>query len=198
MAAQCASSQTELPRPPLEVDPEFPGTALARMRAVHARVAELAATAGALDGPWDDVRRGLLRAGGLRDLPHARPGEGYTGHAFNDWNHCDLTTMLDDVKLKPQNLRPVPLTTVAKADARNGLHRIHDAAIEGRAAEVDHQLSTGVDPDLLDEDGWTPVDDAEERRAYVRLAFRCACVRSASAFQFASRSTGEGPPERGP
>ena len=100
MAAQCSlSSQAELPWPALEVDPEFPGTAVARLRAVHARVAELAATAGALDGPWDDVRLRLLRAGGLRDLPHARPGEGYTGHAFNDWNHCDLTTMLDDVAM---------------------------------------------------------------------------------------------------
>ena len=100
MAAQCSlSSQAELPWPALEVDPEFPGTAVARLRAVHARVAELAATAGALDGPWDDVRLRLLRAGGLRDLPHARPGEDYTGHAFNDWNHCDLTTMLDDVAM---------------------------------------------------------------------------------------------------
>ena len=38
-----------------------------------------------------------LWAGGLRDLPDAVPGRGYTGHSFNDYNHCDLTTMLDNV-----------------------------------------------------------------------------------------------------
>jgi hypothetical protein len=37
------------------------------------------------------------RAGGLRDLPDAAPGRGYTGHSFNDYNHCDLTTMLGAV-----------------------------------------------------------------------------------------------------
>ncbi len=36
-------------------------------------------------------------AGGLRDLPDAAPGRGYTGHSFNDYNHCDLTTMNDSV-----------------------------------------------------------------------------------------------------
>ena len=35
----------------------------------------------------------VVRAGGLKDLPFARPGEGYTGHSFNDFNHCDLTAM---------------------------------------------------------------------------------------------------------
>ena len=36
----------------------------------------------------------LLWIGGLKDLNGARPGSGYTGHSFNDFNHCDLTTML--------------------------------------------------------------------------------------------------------
>ncbi|EJK56458.1 hypothetical protein THAOC_23650, partial [Thalassiosira oceanica] len=49
-------------------------------------------------GRWEDVRRRILWAGGLRDLPHSRPGQGYTGHSFNDWNHVDLTTMLDDTR----------------------------------------------------------------------------------------------------
>ena len=40
---------------------------------------------------------GLVGAGGLRDLPDAAPGRGYTGHSFNDYNHCDLTTMNDSV-----------------------------------------------------------------------------------------------------
>ena len=25
------------------------------------------------------------------------PGQGYTGHSFNDFNHCDLTAMAGDV-----------------------------------------------------------------------------------------------------
>ncbi len=45
--------------------------------------------------PFVDAVRLLLWAGGLRDLPNARPGEGYTGHSFNDHNHCDLTAMLE-------------------------------------------------------------------------------------------------------
>lgn len=78
------------------IDPEYPGTAVERLRAVHERVREASAK-GQFHGEWSDVRRHLLRCGGLRDLPDARPGEGYTGHAFNDFNHCDLTTMRLDV-----------------------------------------------------------------------------------------------------
>lgn len=78
----------------LEVDPLYPGTAVARLRAVHARVSELAASQ-SFDGPWIEVRRLLLWAGGLRDLTDVPPGAGYTGHGFNDYNHVDLTTMND-------------------------------------------------------------------------------------------------------
>lgn len=76
-------------------DKEYPGTAVERMMAVRARVAQLAEED--LNGPWDDVRRKLLWAGGLRDLPDAVPGQGYTGHAFNDYNHVDLTCMAEKV-----------------------------------------------------------------------------------------------------
>ena len=79
-----------------KIDPVYPGTAVARLEAVHQRLAAIPQSE--LDGPWPDARRALLRAGGLRDLPDARPGQGYTGHAFNDYNHCDLTTMLGDVQ----------------------------------------------------------------------------------------------------
>ena len=79
-----------------KIDPVYPGTAVARLEAVHQRLAAIPQSE--LDGPWPDARRALLRAGGLRDLPNARPGQGYTGHAFNDYNHCDLTTMLGDVQ----------------------------------------------------------------------------------------------------
>jgi len=70
------------------VDEQYPGTAVARMHSARAR-----ARAAILEGDWEDVRRKVLEAGGLRDLPTARPGAGYTGHSFNDFNHCDLTTM---------------------------------------------------------------------------------------------------------
>jgi len=76
------------------VDEAYPGTATVRLRSVHERVEQLSQQD--LSGPWDEVRRKLLWAGGLRDLPNARPGAGYTGHSFNDYNHCDLTTMRDD------------------------------------------------------------------------------------------------------
>ena len=82
----------------MTVDLEYPGTAVERMMAVRARVQELASDgARPLDQTWEEVRRKILWAGGLRDLATAIPGQGYTGHSFNDYNHVDLTTMLDQV-----------------------------------------------------------------------------------------------------
>ena len=58
-----------------------------------------AAAAGGRDADRPpQVRRSLLWAGGLKDDTRSRPGQGYTGHAFNDYNHCDLCTMLGDVQ----------------------------------------------------------------------------------------------------
>ncbi len=74
-----------------EIDEDYPGTAVKRLKSVHARIKSLEKDD--LNGEWEDVRRKLLWAGGLKDLRDVRPGMGYTGHAFNDWNHCDLTTM---------------------------------------------------------------------------------------------------------
>jgi hypothetical protein len=91
------------------VDEQYPGTAVERMVNAQARVAQLVeegtllGRSGGNNPPppnsWEHVRRRLLWAGGLRDLEDARPGEGYTGHAFNDFNHVDLTCMigLDDL-----------------------------------------------------------------------------------------------------
>jgi hypothetical protein len=76
-------------------DADYPGTSVPRMLAIRQRVRSLSLAQ--LNGDWESVRRLLLWAGGLRDLPHARPGQGYTGHSFNDFNHCDLTAMSDDV-----------------------------------------------------------------------------------------------------
>ena len=78
------------------VDQQYPGTAVGRMMAVRERVLEVAAAQG-FDGEWEDVRRKILWAGGLRDLPNSVPGQGYTGHSFNDYNHVDLTCMNDGV-----------------------------------------------------------------------------------------------------
>lgn len=75
------------------IDPDYPGTAVERLMKARERVASL--TTDDLNGNWPDVRRKILWAGGLRDLPDAVPGQGYTGHSFNDFNHVDLTCMID-------------------------------------------------------------------------------------------------------
>jgi hypothetical protein len=76
-------------------DEQYPGTAVERMMNARERVRQLAET-GELSGqPWDDVRRQILWAGGLKDLTNVRPGQGYTGHSFNDFNHVDLTCMME-------------------------------------------------------------------------------------------------------
>jgi hypothetical protein len=79
----------------VKVDPVYPGTAVARMHAVRERARGL--DRAELSGDWPDVRRKLLWAAGLRDDETSAPGNGYTGHAFNDSNHCDATTMLGEV-----------------------------------------------------------------------------------------------------
>lgn len=70
----------------VEVDVQYPGTAVERLRSVLRRVRELED----LDGPWPKVRESLLAAGGLK-VDYS------TSHAFNDDNHCDLTTMQPEV-----------------------------------------------------------------------------------------------------
>mmetsp|Transcript_15682 Transcript_15682/g.30631 ORF Transcript_15682/g.30631 Transcript_15682/m.30631 type:complete len:255 (+) Transcript_15682:246-1010(+) len=79
----------------LEIDPVYPGTAVARMTACRERARSLSPAE--LSEDWIDVRRKLLWAAGLRDITDAPPGMGYTGHAFNDDNHCDATCMLGEV-----------------------------------------------------------------------------------------------------
>ena len=65
------------------------------MRAARERAQSLAPAE--TSGEWETVRGRILWAAGLRDIRDAPPGRGYTGHAFNDANHCDATTMLGDV-----------------------------------------------------------------------------------------------------
>jgi hypothetical protein len=77
----------------MEIDLEYPGTAVQRMTNARLRARGLAAEQ--LDADWAIVRRHILWAGGMRDITDAPPGKGYTGHSFNDYNHCDCTTMLD-------------------------------------------------------------------------------------------------------
>ena len=76
------------------VDLQYPGTSVIRMKNIRKRVEQL--TVDQLNGDWEDVRRNILWSGGLKDLPNAVPGQGYTGHSFNDFNHCDLTAILGD------------------------------------------------------------------------------------------------------
>lgn len=67
-------------------DDIYPGTAVKRMLSIRERVKTLSSEQ--LSGDWSqDVRPLLLWAGGLKD------DRRLTGHAFNDWNHCDLTAM---------------------------------------------------------------------------------------------------------
>mmetsp|Transcript_642 Transcript_642/g.1740 ORF Transcript_642/g.1740 Transcript_642/m.1740 type:complete len:151 (-) Transcript_642:1803-2255(-) len=80
----------------LEVDKEYPGTAVARMRSAVERAKSLSSDD--LSGEWEDTRKKLLWAAGLRDLQNVPPGQGNTGHAFNDHNHCDATVQRMMVK----------------------------------------------------------------------------------------------------
>ena len=78
------------------LDPLFPGTAVARMNEIRARARSL--TPEQLSGDWETVRTTkVLWAAGMKDLPFAVPGKGYTGHAFNDAIHVDATAMLGEV-----------------------------------------------------------------------------------------------------
>ena len=71
----------------------FPGTSLRRMEMIRRRIRALEPHE--LSREWPEVRRTLLRAAGLRDVSdRRRVGTGYTGHCFQDSNHCDATAML--------------------------------------------------------------------------------------------------------
>ena len=75
-----------------DIDPIYPGTAVERLQNVHRRVAELAQTVPpVLNGPWESVRQKLLWAGGLRDLPNARPGQVCVPHVPVRIPSCFLT-----------------------------------------------------------------------------------------------------------
>ena len=54
----------------MDVDPIYPGTAVQRMHAIRERVKGL--TSQQLSDDWEVVRRNVLWAGGLKDLPTAR------------------------------------------------------------------------------------------------------------------------------
>ena len=79
-----------------KIDYDYPGTAVERMLNIREKVKSLSTND--LKGDWDNVRVNIINAGGLKDIRNAQPGSGYTGHAFNDFNHCDLTPMKTEVK----------------------------------------------------------------------------------------------------
>jgi hypothetical protein len=77
-----------------QMDSEYPGTAVPRMDAIRERVRSLNFDS---SQAWEQQRKMILQAGGLKDLQSAVPGQGYTGHSFNDFNHVDLTPMMLEV-----------------------------------------------------------------------------------------------------
>ena len=79
------------------IDTLYPGTAIIRMNSARSRVKSL--TDDDLSSDWESVTRPkILWAAGLKDLKSNNPGEGYTGHSFNDYNHVDATCMLSNVQ----------------------------------------------------------------------------------------------------
>ena len=96
------------------------------MRASRERAVSLSSAE--TNGGWEAVRSRVLWAAGLRDIKDAAPGSGYTGHAFNDANHCDATTMLGEVA-----------------------HGTNDGSVKGIA--VGNQLGPGIEVASLPELG---------------------------------------------
>ena len=85
-AGQCADPTSGECGEIVSLDRVYPGTAVQRMESIRKRVQSLSPDQ--LNGDWaSTVRPALLWAGGLVD------DRRLTGHAFNDWNHCDLTAM---------------------------------------------------------------------------------------------------------
>lgn len=76
------------------VDEDYPGTSVIRMMKIRKRV--LVMTEEELNGDWLIVRKHILTAGGMKDSTTLPRWHGYTGHSFNDFNHCDLTAMRND------------------------------------------------------------------------------------------------------
>lgn len=129
----------------------------ARERAVSLSSAEM-------NGGWEAVRSRVLWAAGLRDIKDAAPGSGYTGHAFNDANHCDATTMLGEVA-----------------------HGTNDGSVKGIA--VGNQLGPGIEvaslPELGTGGSWStctngcnlePPQDVAHVQFRSRIAFKLVWV----------------------
>ena len=100
----------------IPVDASFPGTAVIRLSNVLSRVSQL--TPEELSGEWSAVRSKLLWAGGLRE-------DRSTSHAFNDDNHCDLTTMMPQVS--------------------------HQSNASGEVTGISRQAASGVSPGVTSE-----------------------------------------------
>ena len=140
------------------VDEQFPGTATDRMAAVRERVQLL--TPAQLSGEWEDVRRSILWAGGLKDIRDRPPGQGNTSHSFNDWNHCDLTAMNVDVA-----------------------HNENGGQVAGIAAgnQLGHGIKAASDPELGAGGSWStcimgcnsdPPRDVAHLQFRARIAFK--------------------------
>lgn len=144
------------------IDPEYPGTAVLRLRNIQARVKSLSPTD--LSADWELVRRRILWAGGLKDLQNVAPGQGYTGHSFNDFNHVDLCAMRSTVTHSENNGRV------------SGIH-------------MSNRLGTGIlaasDPELGPGGSWStcmigcqkdPPQDVAHVQFQSRIAFKLVWV----------------------
>merc|ERR1712212_937328 len=72
------------------VDSKYGGTACNRLMKVIERLKSLPEDV-FINKPWPEIRSKLLWCGGLKE-------DRSTSHAFNDDNHCDLTTMAGNVQ----------------------------------------------------------------------------------------------------
>lgn len=86
IVSACLSNTTKHSMDEFQVDVEYPGTAVERLNCVHERVRSL--TEEQLNADWDDVRRSLLWAGGLRDLTDVPPGRGAFWRCLPPSDYC--------------------------------------------------------------------------------------------------------------
>ena len=137
-------------------DDQYPGTSVERMNAVVANVKAL--TAVQLNGDYEaKVRKELLKAGGLYDIPS-------TGHCFTDFNHNDLTTMNHESQ-----------------------YNENDGSVQGisRGNNLGSAIATGSNSSLGDGGSWctcmigsgkNPPNDVAHTQFHSRIGFKLVWV----------------------
>jgi len=156
--------------PPL-VDTLYPGTAVERLIHVTDRIKSIPDDS-LVDRPWREIRERLLWAGGLKV-------DRSTSHAFNDDNHCDLTTMLADPAVVDRSNADGAIAAIS----RNNF--LGDHIRRASVAVNDEEEAT----DGLDAGSWstctngadaTPPRDVAHVQFRARVAFKLVwCPRAA-------------------